>query len=110
MSKTVSSRLEEEEVRILNQIAKEEHMDRSSLIRKFLLSQIEQFNMKKMANYYRKGTASLQEAANQARVTIYQMMDYLEAEKITPPSQSDEEINQDLKRSERVFKKIRGSD
>ena len=109
MRKTVSSRLEEEEVRILNQIAKEEHMDRSSLIRKFLLSQIEQFNMKKMANYYRKGTASLQEAANQARVTIYQM-DYLEAEKITPPSQSDEEINQDLKRSERVFKKIRGSD
>lgn len=37
-----------------------------------------------MANHYRKGTVSLQEAAYQAKVTIYQMMEYLEAEKINP--------------------------
>lgn len=110
MSKTVSSRLNEEEVKILNQIAKEEHMNRSSLIRKFLLSQIEQFQMKKMANFYRKGIVSLQEAAYQAKVTIYQMMEYLEANKIFPPPQSDEEIQQDINRSERIFKKIIGNE
>ena len=106
MSKKVSSRLNDEEVQILNQIAKEEHMDRSSLIRKFLLSQIEQFQMKKMANFYRKGIVSLQEAAYQAKVTIYQMMDYITEKKIFPPPQSDEEIQQDINRSERIFKKI----
>ena len=67
MSITVSSRLEEDEVQILNQIANEEHMDRSSLIRKFLLTQIEQFQMKKMAAYFQKGIVSLQEAAYQAQ-------------------------------------------
>jgi len=106
MSKTVSSRLKDEEVQILNQIAKEEHMDRSSLIRKFLLSQIEQFQMKKMANFYRKGIVSLQEAAYQAKVTVYQMMDYIVEKKIFPPPQSDEEIQEDINRSERIFKKI----
>ncbi len=106
MRKSVSSRLEEEEVQILNQIAKEEHMDRSSLIRKFLLSQIEQFQMKKMADYYQKGTVSLQEAAYQAQVSIYQMMEFFEMNKIFPPAQSDEEIQQDLNRSMPVFEKI----
>ncbi len=110
MSKTVSSRLNDEEVQILNQIAKEEHMDRSSLIRKFLLSQIEQFQMKKMANYYRKGIVSMQEAAYQANVTVYQMMDYFAEKKILPPPQSDEDIQQDINRSERIFKKIIGNE
>lgn len=106
MSKTVSTRLKDEEVEILNQIAKEEHMDRSSLIRKFLLKQIEQFNMQKMAGYYQKGIVSLQEAAYQARVSIYKMMEYLDAEKIYPPAQTREEIQEDMKRSQNVFKKM----
>lgn len=63
--------------------------------------------MKKIANHYRKGIVSLQEAAYQAKVTIYQMMEFLEAEKINPPSQSDEEIVHDLKRAERIFKRIK---
>ncbi len=106
MSKIVCLKLDEEEVNILNQIAKEEHMDRSSLIRKFFLSQIEQFQMKKMAIYYRKSIVSMQEAAYQANITVYQMMDYFAEKKILPPPQSDEEIQQDINRSERIFKKI----
>ena len=47
MSKTVSTRLEEEEIEKLNQIAKEKHMDRSSLIRNFLFLKVLQ-----PTNYY----------------------------------------------------------
>ncbi len=106
MSKTISVRLEDEEYELLYKIAKEEHIDPSSLIRKFVLKQMQLFNMEKMSEHYRKGTVSLQEAATQAQVSIYQMMDYLETQKITPPAQTDEEMQEDIERSKRVFAKL----
>jgi len=59
MRKSVSSRLEEEEVQILSQ----------------------------------KGIVSLQEGAHQAQVTIYQMMEFLEMNKIFPPHLIKKTIN-----------------
>lgn len=107
MSKTVSSRLEDEEVEHLNKIASDEGIDRSTLIRKFLLQQIKEYDMKKVAEYYRKGLISLQEAATQAKVTLYEMMDYVQKEKIFPPVQSTEEIMQDLDNSKKIFGKLK---
>ena len=42
MSKTISTRLSEKEVQKLEQIAAKEKLDRSSLIRKFLLQKLEE--------------------------------------------------------------------
>jgi metal-responsive CopG/Arc/MetJ family transcriptional regulator len=92
MSKTVSTRLEEEEIKKLNEISKEEHVDRSGLIRKFILDQMKQHEMRKAAEYYRKGIMSLQEAATAAGVSLYDMMDHVEMERIRPPVQPREEI------------------
>lgn len=106
MSKTVSSRLEDEEIEQLNEIAHDESIDRSTLIRKFLLQQIREYKMKKVAEYYRKGIMSLQEAATKVNVSLYEMMDYVQKEKIYPPTQSTEEILQDLKNSTQIFEKL----
>lgn len=107
MSKTISARLENDEVDLLNQIAEDERIDRSALIRKFLLQQIKEYEMKKVAEYYRKGLVSLQEAAFQAHVNLYMMMDYLQKEKITPPPQSTEEIEHDLSYSKKIFDQLK---
>ena len=96
MSKTVSTRLKEKELKKLEEITNEEHLDRSSLIRRFILEQIKLHEMKKVSEYYRKGIMSLQEAATEANVSIYELMDYVQKEKIRPPIQSDEEINKEL--------------
>ena len=86
MSKTISARLEEEEIDRLNQIAQIEHIDRSALVRKFILNQIQEYEMREMAEYYRKGIVSLQEAATQANVGLYKMMDFIQQEKDISPT------------------------
>ncbi len=50
---------------------------------------------------------SMQEAATQAKVSLYEMMDYIQKEKISPPNQSVDEIMQDLKNSQIIFKKLK---
>lgn len=103
MSKTISARLEEGEIDELNEIADDEKVDRSTLIRKFLLQQIKEYKMKKVADFYRKGLMSLQEAATKAKVTLYEMMDYFQKEKVYPPAQSTDEIQQDLSNAKKIF-------
>ena len=75
MSNTVSTRLENDEKFKLDSIAQEEHLDRSTLIRKFLLEQIKLYEMKKWGHTFQKGTVSLQEAASLTNVSIYEMME-----------------------------------
>jgi predicted HTH domain antitoxin len=107
MTNVVSTRLDEKEIEELNQISKKERMDRSSLIRKFLLAQIEEYRLKEVGENYRKGLVSLAEAATLAKVSIYKMMDYIEREKIQAPSLSESEMEEDLKRSKNLFEEIK---
>ncbi len=92
MSKIVSTRLNEEEISELNDLAKQEHLDRASLIHKILIDKIIERKMQRMAELYQKGVLSLQEASTAADVSIYEMMEYLEKEKIQPPIESVQEM------------------
>lgn len=60
--------------------------------------------MRQMAEYYRKGVASLQEAATQAEVSLYEMMEYIHAEQIRPPEQSTTAIQEEIRKSRELFK------
>ena len=62
MTDVVSTRLDEKEIEELNQISEKEGMDRSSLIRKFILAQIQEYKAKDVGEKYRKGLVSLAEA------------------------------------------------
>ena len=107
MTDVVSTRLDEKEIEELNQISEKERMDRSSLIRKFLLAQIEEYRLKEVGENYRKGLVSLAEAATLANVSIYKMMEYIEREKIQSPPLSESEMEDDLKRSKKIFEQIK---
>ena len=52
----------------------------------------EDYSIKESAKLYQKGIISLQEAATASKVSIYEMMEYMEREKISPPPQSPEEF------------------
>jgi len=106
MSKTVSTRLNDEEVELLNAIAQEENMDRSSLIRKFVLDKMKGYQMQKLAKYYQQGVVSLQEAATQAKVSLYEMMAYVQKENIHPPSQSEREIRDEIAQGRELMKNL----
>ena len=99
--------MSEEEIELLNEIAEKENIDRSGLIRKFLIQQMKRYHLKKFAEFYRKGVISLQEAATAAKVSIYEMMEYVETEKIRPPVQSEEEILAEIEESSSIMKKSR---
>jgi predicted HTH domain antitoxin len=104
MTDVVSTRLEEKEIEELNKICEKERIDRSALIRKFLLTQITEYRMKDVGEKYRKGLVSLAEAANLAKVSIYEMMDYIEREKIQPVDLSEEEMEEELKNATKLRK------
>jgi len=104
LSKTISTRLDEKDVKKLEEIAKEESLDRSALIRKFLLQKIKEYEIKRMLTLYQKGIVSLQEAATQANITLYEMMEYVQKENIKPPDQSKEEILAEIEESKKYFK------
>ncbi len=105
MTKTISTRLNKEEIERLNEIAERENIDRSGLIRKFLLNQMKEYSMKEVASYYQKGIVSLQEAATKAKVTLYEMMDYVQKEKIRPPSQTKAELSNELEKAQEFISK-----
>ena len=107
MTDFVSTRLDEKEVEELNKIAERERIDRSSLIRKFLLAQIQEYRLKESGEKYRKGLVRIAEAATIAKVSIYKMMEYVEREKIQALSLTDPEMEEDLKRSKKLFEEIK---
>ncbi len=107
MTDVISTRLDEKEVEELNRISEEERLDRSALIRKFLLTQMKEYRMEKAGKKYRKGLVSLAEAATLAEVSIYEMMEYREREKIQAPSLSEEEMEEELKKSKELFENIK---
>ncbi|TFF87744.1 MAG: hypothetical protein EU549_04185 [Promethearchaeota archaeon] len=106
MTKVVSTRLEKEEIEELNKISQKERIDRSSLMRKFLLAQIEEYKLKEAGELYRKGVVSLSEAATKVDASIYKMMEYVEREKIRPPDLSREEMEEELSQSQEILNKI----
>ncbi len=99
MSKTISTRIDDEYVKKLEEIAKREHIDRSALIRKFILQMLKEYELKRMAELYRKGIVSLQEAATQAKLSLYEIMEYVKKENIHPPDQTKEEILFEIEKS-----------
>lgn len=104
MSKTVSTRLDNEDAEKLEKIAEKESLDRAALIRKFILQKLKEYDIKEMADLYQKGVVSLQEAATQAKVTLYEMMEYVQKENIHPPDQPKEEILSEIEKSKKFFK------
>ena len=104
MSKTISTRIDNEDAEKLKKIAEKENIDRSALVRKFILQKLKEYEIKQMMDLYQKGIVSLQEAASQANVSLYEIMEYVQKENIRPPDQAKEEIIAEIEDSKKYFK------
>ncbi|UYP46830.1 hypothetical protein NEF87_003115 [Candidatus Lokiarchaeum ossiferum] len=106
MTNVISTRLEENEIKILNEISQKEHIDRSALMRKFLLLQMQEYRMKEYSEKYRKGIVSMAEAATLADVSIYSMMEYCLREQICPPPPTEKELHEEIQNSQTLFQEL----
>ena len=107
MTDVISTRLKKKEIEKLNEISEKERIDRSALMRKFLLAQITEYKLKEAGEIYRKGLISLAEAATIAEVSIYVMMDFVEREKIQPKVLTDKEMEKELRNAKNLFKNMK---
>lgn len=78
----VASRLPEELVRDLELIERYEQMDRSATIRKLLRQAIAEWKRDFFARQYGGGKMTLARAAEQADISLWEMMDYIRQRKI----------------------------
>ena len=89
-SKHLTGRVPKKQVEQLNKISREEGIDRSTALRKVLGIGLREYRKEMAVDSYRKGKISIGKAAEEAGVSVFEMYDILEAEKI--PVQIDVKI------------------
>lgn len=105
MSDTIKADIDKEIISRIEQIAKQEHLEREILLKKWLLEKLDEYEMKKQAELYSKGLVSLSEGSTQANVPIYKFMDYLQQQKIKSPEQPLDEIRSEFEKAKEIMKK-----
>lgn len=92
----VGTRLPDTVVRDLEAIEQVEQSDRSTTVRKLLTQAIQDWKLDHYSRLYGSGKLTLARAAREARVSLWEMMDYVKSKKIT--AQYDlEDFQRDLK-------------
>ena len=58
--------------------------------------------MEKAAEGYREGEKSIEAAAETAKVSIWEMVDYMQKNNIGPPAEDKEEIGAEFEEAEKI--------
>ncbi len=61
----------------LNKIAKSEHLDRTTIIRKLLFKAVYEYKVQQAMERYKKGVVSISRAAGEANMTMFEFVKYL---------------------------------
>lgn len=92
----IASRVPPDLVAELQRIEEIEHLDRSTAVRRLLYSAIREWKLEYATRLYRENRVTLARAAEDAGVSVREMMDCLKQKKV--PMQYDlEDFEQDLK-------------
>ena len=59
MSKTISTRIDDETAEKLEKIEEKENIDRSALVKKLILQKLREYDIKQMTELYQKGIISI---------------------------------------------------
>jgi len=81
----INIRLDDELVEALERIAREEALDRATAIRRLLRTSIKEWELERALLRYRRGEVSLGRAAEEARLTQWELLDALRAAGIAYP-------------------------
>jgi predicted HTH domain antitoxin len=93
---TVTTRVEEELARIIDSIAKREGMDRSTVIRRFLLKAVKDWLIDRSLDEYEEGKLTLWQAAEKCGLSLWEMVDEVKKRDIHVPY-TLEDLKEDLK-------------
>ncbi len=96
MPVTVTTRVEEELARIIDSIAKREGMDRSTVIRRFLLKAVKDWLIDRSLDEYEEGKLTLWQAAEKCGLSLWEMVDEVKKRDIHVPY-TLEDLKEDLK-------------
>lgn len=77
MSKAIGIRLNNEMLKKVKELEKEESVDRSTIIRKLVIIGYKDLAMQKAAQQYVEGKITLSEAAHKAEISVWDMENYL---------------------------------
>lgn len=81
-SEHLTGRVPKKHIEQLKRISREEGIDRSTALRKVLDIGLREYRRERAIEHYRKGKISIGKAAEEAEVSIFEMYDILEAEKV----------------------------
>jgi predicted HTH domain antitoxin len=96
VSVTVTTRVEEELVKIIDSIAKREGMDRSTVIRRFLLRAVKDWLIDRSLEEYEEGKLTLWQASKKCGLSIWEMISEVKKREIHVPY-TLEDLKEDLK-------------
>jgi len=96
MPVTVTTRVEDELAEAIDAVAKKEGMDRSTVIRRFLLKAVKEWLIEKSLEEYRDGKITLWQAAKRCGISLWEMVDEVKKREVHVPY-SLEELREDLK-------------
>jgi predicted HTH domain antitoxin len=92
----ISARLPKKRIRVIEEIAREEKVDKSTILDRALERYTKEWALQKAVELYRDGTVTLSRAAEIAGISIWEMIDVLGKRKII--LQYDvEDLEEDLK-------------
>ncbi len=74
MPTTITTRIEDDIVEEIDDIASEEAIDRSSVIRKFLIQSLKQWKIRKSLQEYEQGKKTLWKAAHDCEISLWEMI------------------------------------
>ncbi|MCD6203869.1 MAG: UPF0175 family protein [Methanophagales archaeon] len=74
---TIGVRIPEEILKELEESAKEENTDKSTVIRRFILEGLREYRRERAARLYKERRVSIDGAAELAGLTVREMVDYL---------------------------------
>ena len=95
-SEVVSARVPKERVRLIEEIAKEERVDKSTILDRALESYTRDWKLRKALDSYRGGLVTLSRAAEMAGISIWEMIEMVAERKIGSQYEL-EDFEEDLK-------------
>ena len=96
MTKTLTTRAPDALAKEIEILAKEEQLDKSSLIRRLLADAVQEKRKSKALQLYNEGKISIGKAATIAKISIWEMLDLM-IEKGLHLDYGKEELDEDLK-------------
>ena len=95
-SEVISARLPKDRIKLIEEIAHEEKVDKSTILDRALEHYTREWSLKKALELYRNGTITLSRAAEIAGLSIWEIIDTLEKRKIILQYDA-EDLEEDMK-------------